>query len=166
MLRFFSKHSSYEQIASILSVPVGTVRSRLAESRSKLAFLLRQYQPLKTNKAKEMEDFYNYHFPDLYDNAAVRNAFLDHFDEHVFISLSSGKTKIGAEYMRQEIEFDLLHGARATLAEVNSSGNISVIEIANINPSEKPDLCPVAATFIAVHPNNKVQKMYMHNVPT
>ena len=31
MLRFFSKHSSYEQIATILSV-----RSRLAESRSSL----------------------------------------------------------------------------------------------------------------------------------
>ena len=31
MLRFFSKNSSYGGITSILSIPVGTVRSRLAE---------------------------------------------------------------------------------------------------------------------------------------
>jgi RNA polymerase sigma-70 factor (ECF subfamily) len=40
MLRFFSKNSSYQEIASILSIPVGTVRSRLAESKAKLASLL------------------------------------------------------------------------------------------------------------------------------
>jgi hypothetical protein len=110
-----------------------------------------------------MEDFYSHHFPFIYDSAAVRNVFLNHFDEQVFISLSSGKTKIGAEYMKQQIEFDLTHGARATLAEVNSSGNVSIIEITNINPTDKPDLCPLATTFIAVHPHNKVKKMFLHN---
>jgi RNA polymerase sigma-70 factor (ECF subfamily) len=166
MLRFFSKNSSYQQIATILSIPVGTVRSRLAESRVKLASLLaHQNHPVKNNKVREMEDFYHFHFPDIYDDPIVRNAFLDHFDEHVSISLTSGKTMIGSEYMKKEIEFDLMHGARATLAEVNSSGNVSIIEIVNINPPEKPDLCPSAGTFIAVHPRHKVEKMYLHNAP-
>jgi RNA polymerase sigma factor (sigma-70 family) len=163
MLRFFSKHTSYEQIAAILSIPVGTVRSRLAESRVKLASLLTQYQPQKNNKARDMEDFYHHHFPFIYDNAAVRNAFLSHFDAQVFISLTSGKTKIGAGYMKQQIEFDLHHGSRATLTEVNSSGNISIIEITNINPADNPDLCPSATTFVAIHPHNKVERMFLHN---
>jgi RNA polymerase sigma-70 factor (ECF subfamily) len=166
MLRFFSKNSSYNEIATILSIPVGTVRSRLAESRSKLASILAQQVHLtKSNKAKEMEDFYQFHFLDLYNNAAIRNAFLDHFDEHVFISLTSGATKIGAEYMKKEIEFDLNYGARATLAEVNSSGNVSVLELNNINPADNPNLCPSSATFIVVHPKNKVEKIFLHNAP-
>jgi len=166
MLRFFSKQSSYQQIADILSIPIGTVRSRLAESRTKLAALLTQkYQLVKNNKAREMEDFYSYHFYSLYDDAVVRNAFLDHFDDDVFISLTSGKTKVGAEYMRKEIEFDLTYGARAILNEVHSSGNISVIEIDNISPPDQPDLCPAAGTFIAVHPHNKIEKIFIHNAP-
>ena len=133
MLRFFSKNSSYNEIATILGIPIGTVRSRLAESRAKLASILTQQSPpKKNNKAKEMEDFYQFHFSDLYNSAVIRNAFLDHFDKHVFISLTSGATKIGAEYMKSEIEFDLKHGARSTLAEVNSSGNVSVLELTTL----------------------------------
>lgn len=166
MLRFFGRNSSYEEIATILSIPVGTVRSRLAESRTKLASLIgRDNGNIKNNKAKEMEDFYQFHFLSLYDDAVTRNAFLEHFDKNVFISLSSGKTKIGSGYMKKEIEFDLRHGARATLAEVHSSGNVSILELANINPPDKPNLCPVAGTFIAVHPQNRVEKMFLHNAP-
>ena len=166
MLRFFSKNSSYNEIAAILGIPVGTVRSRLAESRSKLASILaRQNHRIKNNKAREMEDFYHFHLLDLYDNAATRNAFLDHFDKHVFISLTSGATKIGADYMKSEIEFDLKYGTRTTLDEVNSSGNVSVLELANINPADNPNLCPLFATFIVVHPKNKVEKIFLHNAP-
>jgi RNA polymerase sigma-70 factor (ECF subfamily) len=166
MLRFFSKNSSYIQIADILNIPVGTVRSRLAETRTKLASLLLQKHCFeKTNKAKEMEEFYHYHMSDLYDNISVRNAFLNHFDEHVFILLTSGKTKIGSAYMQKEIEFDLQHGARTTLAEVNSSGNVSVLELSTINPADNPTLCPLSATFIVVHPRQKVEKMFLHNAP-
>jgi len=166
MLRFFGKNSSYEEIATILSIPVGTVRSRLSESRTRLASIMTDENYLvKNNKAREMEDFYRSHFVDLYDNPSVRNAFLEHFDKNVFISLTSGTTKIGSDYMKKEIEFDLRHGARATLAEVNSSGNVSILELANINPPDNPTLCPVAGTFIAVHPQKRVKKMFLHNAP-
>ena len=44
MLRYFSTFKSYEEIALILGIPVGTVRSRLAAARVKLAelFVLKQ----------------------------------------------------------------------------------------------------------------------------
>jgi RNA polymerase sigma-70 factor (ECF subfamily) len=41
LLRYFSDVSSYEQIATLCGVPVGTVRSRLNQGRSKLATALR-----------------------------------------------------------------------------------------------------------------------------
>jgi len=164
MLRFFSKNSSYEEIASILSIPIGTVRSRLAESRTKLASLIvRQNHFAKSNKAKEMEDFYQFHFPAQYDNPALRNTLLNHFDERVFISFTSGKTVVGSDHVKKQVEFDLKYGARATLAEVHSSGNISILELSNISPPENPNLCPLSSTFIFVHPKNKVEKAFLHH---
>ena len=167
MLRFFSKNSSYQEIASILSIPVGTVRSRLAESKTKLASLItQQNHSEKNNKAKEMEDFYKFHFPVLYDNAAARNTLINQFDKQVFISFTSGKTTIGSDHVRQQIEFDLKYGARATLAEVHSSGDVSILELSNINPSDNPNLCPLASTFIFVHPKNKIEKAFLHHAST
>jgi RNA polymerase sigma-70 factor (ECF subfamily) len=164
MLRFFSKNSSYQEIASILSIPVGTVRSRLAECRTKLASLIAlQNHVQKNNKAIEMEDFYKFHFNSQYDDVAIRNALFDHFDKKVFISLTSGKTTIGSDYVKKQVEFDLKYGARAKLAEVHSSGNISILELSNINPPDNPNLCPLSSTFIFVHPKNKVEKILLHN---
>ena len=166
MLRFFSKNSSYQDIAVILGIPVGTVRSRLAESKVKLASLITQHCVEKNSKAKEMEDFYTFHFFNQYDNPAVRNSILDHFDKKVLISLTSGRVAIGSDYVRKQIEFDLEYGTRAQLAEVHSSGNISVLELSNINPPDNPDLCPLSSTFIFVHPKNKVEKAFLHNAST
>jgi len=164
MLRFFSKNSSYQEIASILGIPVGTVRSRLAESRTKLASLIAQQDhSSKSNKAKEMEDFYQFHFPAQYENPAIRNTMLAHFDKHVLISFTSGKTAIGSDHVKRQIEFDLKYGARATLAEVHSSGNISILELSNINPPDNPNLCPLSSTFIFVHPKNKVERAFLHH---
>ncbi|HEX5150454.1 MAG TPA: sigma-70 family RNA polymerase sigma factor [Parafilimonas sp.] len=164
MLRFFGKNSSYQEIAYILGIPVGTVRSRLAESKAKLASLIMQQDhPEKNNKAKEMEDFYLFHFLSQYDNVAIRNALLDHFDKKVLISLTSGRIAIGSDYVKEQVEFDLQYGARAKLTEVHSSGNISILELSNINPPEYPDLCPLSSTFIFVHPKNKVEKAFLHN---
>ena len=164
MLRFFSKNSSYQEIASILGIPVGTVRSRLSESKTKVASLItHQDHSEKNNKAKEMEDFYTYHFLTQYDNVVIRNALLDHFDKKVLISLTSGKMTIGSDYVKEQVEFDLKYGTRAKLTEVHSSGNISVLELNNINPPDNPDLCPLTSTFIFVHPKNKVEKAFLHN---
>jgi RNA polymerase sigma-70 factor (ECF subfamily) len=164
MLRFFSKNSSYNEIASILNIPVGTVRSRLAESRTKLASLIfQQSHSGKNNKAKEMEDFYQSYFPHQYNDPAARNALLGQFDKQVFISFTSGKTVIGSHHVQKQIEFDLECGARATLTEVHSSGNVSILEISNINPPDNHNLCPLSSTFIFMHPKNKIEKAFLHH---
>jgi len=164
MLRFFSKNSSYSQIAQILDIPVGTVRSRLAESRAKLSQLLTKYSYEKTMKAKEMECFYQYHMENMYDDNKARSGFLNHFDTQVSFSVTSGKVIKGPGYMQALVEFDMSNGVRTMLTEVNSSGNVSILELASINPPDKPDICPLTGTFIVVHPKTKAEKVFLHNV--
>src|SRR6185312_8908728 len=37
MLRYFGSYASYDEVAAVLGIPIGTVRSRLSEARLKLA---------------------------------------------------------------------------------------------------------------------------------
>jgi len=111
-----------------------------------------------------MESFYQYHMKNMYDDSMVRNCFLNHFDKQVSFSVTSGKTIKGAGYMQALVEFDMSNGVRTMLTEVNSSGNVSILELASINPSDKPDICPLTGTFIVVHPKIKAEKVFLHNV--
>ena len=165
MLRFFGSANSYEEMANILSVPVGTVRSRLAEVRGKLSGMLQpamEYRN-KSSKAQEMEQFYMESFHTIYDDVRIRSKFLNHMDKDLLIILSSGNKARGIQYIEQQIEYDLYYGARAKVREVHSTGNISILEVDNITHPDNPDVCPPASTFIMVHPKSKADKMYFHN---
>lgn len=165
MLRFYGRFNTYEQMAEILSVPVGTVRSRLAEARTRLATSLIKDTGIftKSAKATEMEDFYFSNFSTIYADARAKNEMLKQMDDNILIILSSGKKVRGTYYIDKQIEYDLCHGARATLKDVYSTGHISILEIDNINPPDDPTVCPPASTFVMVHPRFKADKMYFHN---
>jgi RNA polymerase sigma-70 factor (ECF subfamily) len=165
MLRFYGRFNSYEQMAEILSVPVGTVRSRLAEARTRLASSLGTSNGLVTKSAKatEMEEFYFSNFSTIYADIRAKNEMLKQMDDDILIILSSGKKVRGTYYIDKQIEYDLYHGARATLKDVYSTGHISILEIDNINPPDDPTVCPPASTFVMVHPGFKADKMYFHN---
>lgn len=164
MLRYYGRNNSYEEIAAILSIPVGTVRSRLADARMKLADTLKKELPFaKTSKAREMESFYTDHFDHIHNNAVIRESFFRHMEKNLLISLTSGKTARGVGFIEKEIEFNLKYGVCTKLSEVSSSGNISVLEIDIVNPKDNAALCPMAATFIMLHPRSKTEKLLLHN---
>jgi RNA polymerase sigma factor (sigma-70 family) len=164
MLRYYSRNNSYDEIATVLGVPVGTIRSRLADARTKLSATLKKDLPFaKSNKAKEMEDFFGQYFNRIHFDASARDYFFQHIEKDLIVSVTSGKIIRGSKFIEKEIDFDLKHGVNTRMSEVNSSGNISVLEIDIQNPEDKPDLCPIAATFIMVHPKLKTEKLLLHN---
>ncbi len=54
MLRWFGSHPSYTEIAAILGVPVGTVRSRLSEAQHQLAEALLESAGLSHDRARRV----------------------------------------------------------------------------------------------------------------
>ena len=81
MLRYFSSIKSYEDIAAILGIPIGTVRSRLAAAREKLAALFILKQDAADDALREAKQWSGYYFNqwnNLHVDLNIRNEFIHH----------------------------------------------------------------------------------------
>ena len=166
LLRYFSKWSTYEDIASILCIPVGTVRSRLSQARQKLA----QYWTKSNGDndsafrgAEEWNGLYNSYFGNVYTSLPCREKLISHFDKNLQLFFTSGKMAVGRGTVQGLIEDDIRYGNSFGELEVVSSGNISIIECRNINPSEYPDRCPDSTVFVLHRKGNVVKRLNLHN---
>jgi len=165
LLRYFSEFHSYEQIATILSVPVGTVRSRLNQAKQKLA--AEWEQQAETNLAflrhsQEWNHFYHSHFSAVHCHDTYKNQFVDHLEKNVQLTVNSGAPNTGSVLFEKMILDDRKAGSWLTPANVVTSGNISIIESTHFNSAEHPDHCPSRSILILHRQGRKVARMHFH----
>lgn len=168
LLRYFSEFNSYEDIAVILGIPVGTVRSRLAAAREKLSLQFVHVADAgdkALTEAKRWSDFYLEHWNNLYDDSRIRDAFFNHLHPSLYIRFTSGKQDIGRTLIESEISNDLIYGSRTSVTQVSSSGNISVIEGANFNHPDYPDRCAPFTTLVLFRKNDIVNTAHIFDSP-
>lgn len=164
LLRYFSNWSSYEQIAAMLCIPVGTVRSRLNQAKQKLVeHWERSNGDVALRRATEWNNLYNEYFGSVYTSLQVRERLINHFDKNLVLTFTSGKKAFGRNIVQQLIEDDLTYGNSFAGLEVNSSSHISIIECRNINPDDHPDRCPDSLVFVLHRTGNVVTAMNIHN---
>lgn len=165
LLRFYSEYNSYNEIAQILNIPVGTVRSRLAMAKREL------HAPINRLKANDQEtDLTQY--SDGYDDeisqawnqlyGGDRTGFLSHFDDDIQIRFSSGKQGQGIKRWAQEWDIDLNTGVRFKPNHIVHSGSLTIVEGPVINPPDKPTLCPPEAGFVFFHNSGTIYKTHLH----
>lgn len=164
LLRYFSGWNSYEHISKILNIPVGTVRSRLNQAKTKL---LQTWKNVKADSdgyfhVDPWNEFYTHHFSNLYFSLNCRDKFLDHLNKNIELC-RTGTVVYGRHWIEQEIEGDMVHGSYFSDVNVVGSGNISIIEVLTQNSSEHPDRCPAKSAIILFRGQNKVERLHLYH---
>lgn len=167
LLRYFTKFNSYNDIATILSVPVGTVRSRLNEAKLKLTALWNQ--PLNksiynVDESQEWNHFYYEAYSNLHYKDSHKDMFLNHLGKNVKINFPGGKVGVGNTAFEKLIIDDKKHGSWLSPMQVLSCGNISIIEAKHFNSSAYPDHCPPKSVAVLYRKKKEVEKLNLHLV--
>ena len=159
MIRYFSNFKSYESIAAILGIPVGTVRSRLAAAKEKLLKLHQLNEDTSDQAFKESMEWSEYYkmiWGTIYDNTQVRNEMMAHLHPFLNVRFTSGKTGKGRNIISHAISEDIRYGSYLCPQEISSSGDISILEGINFNSSEHPDHCPPSTVLVFQRRKDKI----------
>lgn len=163
LLRHFSSFPAYEDIAECLAIPVGTVRSRLADARRRLSERLlgspQVEDPGDRRVREEWREFYVDAFARLYDGR--RDEFLGHFRTDLDV-YAGGKRFPGRSKLEYEVDGDLRTGTLMDPVQVHTSGNLSVLDFKITNPPDDPTRCPEEMAIVLCRRGTQVDRIYLY----
>jgi RNA polymerase sigma-70 factor (ECF subfamily) len=151
LLRYFAGVTSSQDIGTLCGIPAGTVRSRLAQARSKLAENLlasatlahadvAEYTATRRQEAEWMIDSLN--------RGEVGVALQESWKPTVETISARAGVMHGFSPLIQGANCDLEAGVRERLTDVVASRDILIYQIDLISPPDDPDHCPPAATWL------------------
>jgi RNA polymerase sigma factor (sigma-70 family) len=167
LLRYLSDYSSYQQIAEIMAIPLGTVRSRLNEGKRQL----RQYWEISGQKDESeylASTYYNQLYtsllPGIYKDPVYLNDLFGHIDPDLELIFTSGKTVRGRNIFELSIYDDMEYGSCISRVDsCVSSGNMSVLNVLFTNSPEFPDHCPPGSFLVLHRKKERVVRMRLYH---
>jgi RNA polymerase sigma-70 factor (ECF subfamily) len=166
VLRYFTRASSYDAIAGVLGVPVGTVRSRLSQSRRLLKKALCElamtahpgHAHLVAERTALFAGIYSQYNEggrcSLFRSALTAEAELRQVGTRV---IERGRDRIG-DWLEGDIEL----GVRFQLHDVIAGESVTVVEGAFLNPPDFPDHCPAVTTHVYLHDGAGIAQVRLH----
>lgn len=164
ILRYFGSYSSYEEISTILGVPVGTVRSRLNQVKIKLAEALLKTAGLAHDEARRLTESETRFFEaawDEYNRGQGYELFASALSEDPAFVLSDGSVQ-GHGWLVEEFEGDLEAGMKLHLTNVIASKDVTVVEGDYENPPDNPFRCPPAISMVSFYRDGRIPRMHLH----
>jgi RNA polymerase sigma-70 factor (ECF subfamily) len=164
LLRHFTGCASYDQIAAVCGIPIGTVRSRLNEGRRKLSDALvaeaARAEPDDRRaveaRARELEDAISY-----MSETGDARAFADLCAADVEL-VSHAERHHGREPLLKTAAADTAAGVRYLPTNIVSSRSITVSQGRFENPPDDPEHCPVNVVQIHYHPRGLTSRLTQH----
>lgn len=150
MLRYFTGVTSYEDIAALCAVPVGTVRSRLHEARAKLSDSLMGSAERVHDDATARTALHRRLAEETMASAhrgQIASALSERWSPQAEVTWPTGK-RTGIGYLGTAFDRDLSGGVRHELRNVVASRGVVIWEAALLNPPEDPFHCPPSVVWV------------------
>jgi RNA polymerase sigma-70 factor (ECF subfamily) len=167
MLRYFSGASSYEAIAEVCGVPVGTVRSRLSAAKSKLAEELLEtaaaaHDDLIACRRRSVEIGEAYaRLERDGDVSALDGVVTPDVAFVMFDRVERRGARLYANALAREFE----DGVRSRLRQAIPGREISIVELWLDSPPDQPLHCPPAVTQVQFHRDGPTSRIVSHYAP-
>jgi Sigma-70, region 4 len=166
LLRHFTRSCSYDAIAAVTGVPVGTVRSRLSRSRRLLASALEEESADPILSRKEIERSRLAEWEGFYAEVHERptpHTYRATYALDVEVTDRNGRWQGVREWSDHERQAITL-GVRARIVGLIASRDITVVEIDFTNPDWASDHCPPRSTFVHRLSDGRSQRLDIHYV--
>ena len=166
MLRYFGSYNSYEEIASICGVPVGTVRSRLSQVKLKLADAILATAEEAHAEAAAVAVARSRYISDSITEFA-RTGSHDRFlapmtDDVQIVKAVGGGGFQGRDTLALGLAMDAADGVGFLPTQVISGPGITILEARFLNPEHDPFHCPPATAQIHFHRGEETYRMVWH----
>jgi RNA polymerase sigma-70 factor (ECF subfamily) len=164
ILRYFTDITAYDQIAQVCGVPIGTVRSRLNQARTKLHDSLLRTAESTHDDVALLTRSHRRTAQEMLDAAHLGSfelALTAHWDPAVDVLWPQGKHTKGFDYLVEVMGRDLADGVRQRLTNVVAGRDVVIWETDLISPPEDPFHCPPALAWVQFVGDGRVSRLRM-----
>lgn len=168
ILRHLTGLTAYQDIANVLQIPVGTVRSQLSTARRKLADAL--YATADTAH-DDVTALARRHRQAAVESLAaaergtMAEALAEYWSGDLTSSWPSGRTAIGHDYVVQAVQSTIADGVGHRLVDVVAGAGLVLWDMDLLNPPFDPLHCPPGALWVLKVDGDQVVRARMLHRP-
>jgi RNA polymerase sigma-70 factor (ECF subfamily) len=159
LLRYFTDAGSYQQIADVCGVPVGTVRSRLSEARRRLTTALLASSTAVHDEADRISTHRceaAYHLIESAARGQFRQALAEAADPGLDLIGPQRQHARGLDTLVQIMDSDLQAGVQQHPMRATAGRHVTILECRLLSPPWDPQHCPPGVLWLMKHAGARI----------